>query len=131
MKKGTFKRLGSALLALVMLFIGGLAAYTFVWDLGDVGVGLMTVFNIIAILLSMSALALLLQGGIIYVMQTMDTYAVATHVNMALINCTLPIMAAAGIVLQLRDLIALIRTPASAFKKADPMDVEAILEKAS
>ena len=37
-------------LALVMLFIGGLAAYTFVWDLGDVGVGLMTVFNIIVIL---------------------------------------------------------------------------------
>ena len=37
-------------LALVMLFIGGLAAYTFVWDLGDIGVGLMTVFNIIAIL---------------------------------------------------------------------------------
>lgn len=34
-------------LALVMLFIGGMAAYTFVWDLGDVGVGLMTVFNII------------------------------------------------------------------------------------
>ena len=30
-------------LALVMLFIGGLAAYTFVWDLGDVGIGLMTV----------------------------------------------------------------------------------------
>ena len=24
-------------LALVMLFVGGLAAYTFVWDLGDVG----------------------------------------------------------------------------------------------
>ena len=35
------------ILALVMLFIGGLAAYTFVWDLGDVGIGLMTVFNII------------------------------------------------------------------------------------
>ena len=34
-------------LALIMLFIGGLAAYTFVWDLGDVGIGLMTVFNII------------------------------------------------------------------------------------
>ena len=34
-------------LALVMMFIGGLAAYTVVWDLGDVGVGLMTVFNII------------------------------------------------------------------------------------
>lgn len=37
-------------LALVMLFIGGLATYTFVWDLGDLGVGLMTVFNMIAIL---------------------------------------------------------------------------------
>ncbi len=38
------------LLALVMLFIGGLVAYTFVWDLGDVGVGLMTVFNMIALI---------------------------------------------------------------------------------
>ncbi|MCI8512870.1 MAG: alanine:cation symporter family protein [Lachnospiraceae bacterium] len=34
------------LLALAMLFVGGLAAYTVVWDLGDVGVGLMTLFNI-------------------------------------------------------------------------------------
>lgn len=33
-------------LALVMLFVGGIAAYTFVWDLGDVGIGLMTLFNI-------------------------------------------------------------------------------------
>ena len=32
-------------LALVMLVIGGIAAYTFVWDLGDVGIGLMTIFN--------------------------------------------------------------------------------------
>lgn len=37
------------IIALVMLFIGGLAAYTFVWDIGDIGVGLMTVFNAIAI----------------------------------------------------------------------------------
>lgn len=37
---------GYKILALVMLFIGGIATYTFVWDLGDVGVGLMTVFNI-------------------------------------------------------------------------------------
>ncbi len=36
-------------LALIMLFIGGLAAYQFVWDLGDVGVGLMTIFNMIAL----------------------------------------------------------------------------------
>lgn len=38
------------LLALVMLFIGGLAAYTFVWDLGDIGIGLMTIFNMIALI---------------------------------------------------------------------------------
>ena len=37
-------------LALVMLFVGGLAAYQFVWGLGDVGVGLMTVFNMIALI---------------------------------------------------------------------------------
>lgn len=36
--------------ALIMLFIGGLATYTFVWDLGDIGIGLMTVFNIITII---------------------------------------------------------------------------------
>ena len=41
------------ILALIMLFAGGLATYTFVWDLGDVGVGLMTVFNI-AILFPLS-----------------------------------------------------------------------------
>lgn len=34
------------IIALVMLFIGGIATYTFVWDLGDVGIGLMTIFNI-------------------------------------------------------------------------------------
>lgn len=40
---------GYQLLALGMLFIGGLAAYTFVWDLGDIGIGLMTIFNLIAV----------------------------------------------------------------------------------
>ena len=38
------------IIALVMLFIGGLAAYTFVWELGDIGVALMTIFNLMAIL---------------------------------------------------------------------------------
>ena len=38
------------ILALVMLFVGGLAAYTFVWDLGDFGVGLMTIFNMTALI---------------------------------------------------------------------------------
>ena len=37
-------------IALVNLFIGCLAAYTFVWDLGDVGIGLMTIFNMIALI---------------------------------------------------------------------------------
>lgn len=37
------------ILALVMLFTGGLATYTFVWDLGDIGIGLMTIFNMIAL----------------------------------------------------------------------------------
>ncbi len=42
-----FPRRLTKILALVMLFIGGIAAYTFVWDLGDVGIGLMTVFNVV------------------------------------------------------------------------------------
>ncbi len=46
--------------ALIMLFIGGLATYTVVWDLGDVGVGLMTLFNIFMLYpLSKKALAAL------------------------------------------------------------------------
>ena len=36
--------------ALAMLFIGGLATYTFVWDLGDIGIALSTIFNMIAII---------------------------------------------------------------------------------
>ena len=36
-------------IALLMLFIGGLASYTFVWDLGDIGIALMTIFNMIAL----------------------------------------------------------------------------------
>lgn len=50
------------IVALVMLFVGGLAAYQFVWDLGDVGVGLMTIFNMIALFpLAPKALASLKQ----------------------------------------------------------------------
>ena len=37
------------LIALTMLVIGGMQAYTVVWDLGDVGIGLMTIFNMIAL----------------------------------------------------------------------------------
>lgn len=38
------------IIALVMLFIGGLQAYQVVWDLGDVGIGLMTIFNLIVLI---------------------------------------------------------------------------------
>ena len=36
--------------SLGMLFIGGLAAYSFVWILGDIGIALSTVFNMITII---------------------------------------------------------------------------------
>ncbi|MBU5627689.1 alanine:cation symporter family protein [Oscillibacter sp. MSJ-2] len=52
-----FSQTAYKVLALGMLFIGGLATYTFVWDLGDVGIGLMTIFNI-AVILPMSKQAL-------------------------------------------------------------------------
>lgn len=38
-------------LFIFMLFLGGLNAYTFVWDLADLGIGLMTVFNMLALFL--------------------------------------------------------------------------------
>ena len=43
-----------------MLLVGGTQAYTVVWDLGDVGIGLMTIFNMLALVpLSGEALAAL------------------------------------------------------------------------
>ena len=45
------------IIALIMLFIGGLAAYTFVWDIGDIGIGLMTIVNMI-VLIPMSGQAI-------------------------------------------------------------------------
>ena len=38
------------IILLVMLFAGGLAQYIFVWELADLGVGLMTIFNMMAII---------------------------------------------------------------------------------
>ena len=43
-----------------MLFAGGLQAYTIVWDLGDVGIGLMTIINLIVLIpMSKEAIKLL------------------------------------------------------------------------
>lgn len=48
------------IIALIMLFIGGLQAYTVVWDLGDVGIGFMTIFNLIVLIpMSKEAISLL------------------------------------------------------------------------
>ncbi len=33
-----------------MLFVGGIAQPSFVWDLGDLGIALMTIFNMMALL---------------------------------------------------------------------------------
>lgn len=57
-----FSQTAYKVLALIMLLIGGLAAYTVVWDLGDVGVGLMTLCNIFILFpLSNKAIAALKQ----------------------------------------------------------------------
>ncbi len=58
--------------------------------------------DIVASLFMLAALVLLLFGGISVVLQTLDTYSVATDVNMAFINGTLPVMAFAAIIIHLR-----------------------------
>lgn len=48
------------IIALAMLFIGGLQEYTVVWDLGDVGIGLMTIINLMILVpMSKEAIAIL------------------------------------------------------------------------
>lgn len=75
------------------------------------------VVDIIAAIFGMGAMLLLLWGGIINVMQTYDTFSVATNVNMTFINGTLPIMAGAALIMQIRDFIALLKRPADSFGK--------------
>ena len=77
------------------------------------------VVDLIASLCMLGALVLLLFGGIEVVLQTVDTYSVATNVNMALINGTLPVMAFVVIIIHCIDLVKLIRTPASEFNPLD------------
>lgn len=71
--------------------------------------------DIAASILGMCAMALLLWGGIVNVMQTYDTYSVATNVNMTFINGTLPIMAAAALVIQIKEFFQLLKRPADTF----------------
>lgn len=71
--------------------------------------------DICATLLGMCAMVLLLWGGVVNVMENLHTYSVATNVNMVFIYSPLPIMAAAALLFQIRDLINIIKTPASEF----------------
>lgn len=60
--------------------------------------------NIIGILLGLFAMYVLLEGGITHVLETLDTYTVSTNLPMWVVNGPLPLMAAAAIVIMLRDL---------------------------
>ena len=73
------------------------------------------VIDIFAQLLALAALALLLVGGISLVQQTIDTSTVATGLNMAFVNGTLPVMAFAVILIRGRELLKTLQKPASAF----------------
>jgi TRAP-type C4-dicarboxylate transport system permease small subunit len=75
--------------------------------------------DIVAQLLALGALVLLFIGGISLVQQTMDTYTVATGVNMAFINGALPVMAFAAIVIRLRELWLTLGKPSSEFLKKE------------
>lgn len=73
--------------------------------------------DVIAQLLALSALGLLAVGGIDLVRQTIDTRTVATGINMAFINGTLPVMAFAVVIIRLREFVQTLRKPASEFLK--------------
>jgi len=71
--------------------------------------------DIVAQLLALGALVVLIIGGITLVQQTIDTTTVATGINMTFVNGTLPLMATAVFIIRVRELVATIRRPASAF----------------
>jgi TRAP-type C4-dicarboxylate transport system permease small subunit len=86
--------------------------------------------DVIASLLGLGALVLLLWGGIVVVEQTMDTKSVATGINMALIYSCLPIMAAAALVIRLREFVVLLKKPASSFiKPTKEAVIQAVLKE--
>ncbi len=81
--------------------------------------------DIVAQILALAALGLLAIGGVSLVEQTIDTKTVATGLNMAFVNGTLPLMAIVVIFIRLRELVATIKKPASEFKRAPRgIDVE-------
>ena len=85
--------------------------------------------DVIASAFGLAVLALLFWGGIVLVEQTMDTWSVATNINLGIINATLPIMAGAALIIRGRDFVLLLRKPASEFKKP-VIDFKKIAEEA-
>lgn len=75
--------------------------------------------DIAAQILALFAIFVLIVGGITLVQQTMDTKTVATGMNMAFVNGTLPLMAIVVFVIRGRELLATIRKPASEFKRKE------------
>lgn len=71
--------------------------------------------DIVAQLLALAALFVLAIGGITLVMQTIDTNTVATGLNMAFVNGTLPLMAISVIIMRGYELVKTIKKPAAQF----------------
>jgi TRAP-type C4-dicarboxylate transport system permease small subunit len=71
--------------------------------------------DIVAQVLALCALFVLAVGGVTLVLQTMDTSTVATGLNMAFVNGTLPLMAITVIIMRGHELIKTIKKPASQF----------------
>lgn len=93
------------------------------------GGALRKTIDIIASSLALGVLALLLWGGIILVEQTMDTWSVATGINLGIINASLPIMAAAALVIRGKDFILLLKKPAREFTR-QVVDMKKVAEDA-
>lgn len=81
--------------------------------------------DLLANLLGVVALGVLLLGGCRIVQLTCDIESVATNVNMAIINCTLPIMALATIILTLRDMYGILKTRGERGPEQADLDKEA------
>ena len=72
--------------------------------------------DIVAQVLALAALFVLAVGGVTLVLQTLDTYTVATNLNMAFVNGTMPLMAIVVIFMRGRELLTTIQKPAAQFK---------------
>lgn len=71
--------------------------------------------EIVAQILALGAIFVLAVGGVTLVIQTIDTNTVATGLNMAFVNGTLPLMAIVVFYMRGRELLATIKKPASQF----------------